>query len=183
MNFLRNRLVVLGLVLLGTLVLYLLLPSIRQDTMEPSIEAQRTGLVAVAAPPGSPALNVSVRTGQLPGDPPLFFREALPVDRDGQQILPKLWEIARLRGSKDGAESGGSPLAVHGVSGSQGCCASESLDERTLLHPFPHEEQRTATRLRSYSTSWYPELLCTAIQKNPGESTECINYVYVAPNQ
>lgn len=79
MNFLRNRLVMLGLMLLATLLLYLLLPSIRQDNMEPSNEARI----------GPPILNVSIRTGQLPGDPPLFFREALPVDREGQQILPK----------------------------------------------------------------------------------------------
>ncbi|XP_054882574.1 protein ABHD14A [Poeciliopsis prolifica] len=90
MNFLRNRLVMLGLMLLATLLLYLLLPSIRQDNMDPSNEARTIGLVGAAGPPGPPTLNVSIRTGQLPGDPPLFFREALPVDREGQQILPKL---------------------------------------------------------------------------------------------
>lgn len=88
MNFLRNRLVVLGLVLLATLLLYLLLPSIRQGSMEPSLEAQRLGLLATS-PPALPTINVSVRTGQLPGDPPLFFREALPVDGAGRQILPR----------------------------------------------------------------------------------------------
>ncbi|KAF3856291.1 hypothetical protein F7725_017014, partial [Dissostichus mawsoni] len=46
MNFLRNRLVILGLVLLATLLLYLLLPSIRQGSMEPSLDAQRMGLMA-----------------------------------------------------------------------------------------------------------------------------------------
>lgn len=88
MNFLRNRLVVLGLVLLATILLYLLLPSIRQGSMEPSLEAQRVGLMATPPPP-LPTINVSIRTGQLPGDPPLFFREALPVDGAGRQILPR----------------------------------------------------------------------------------------------
>ncbi|KAJ8387969.1 hypothetical protein AAFF_G00147600, partial [Aldrovandia affinis] len=87
MNFLRNRLVVLGLVLLATLLLYLLLPAIRHGSMEPSLEVQRMGL-SVASPPPPPTINVTVRTGQLPGDPPLFFREALPVDGAGRQILP-----------------------------------------------------------------------------------------------
>uniref|UniRef100_A0A1A8LVP6 Abhydrolase domain containing 14A n=2 Tax=Nothobranchius TaxID=28779 RepID=A0A1A8LVP6_9TELE len=96
MNFLRNRIVVLGLVLLATLLLYLLLPSIRQGSMEPSIKVQRMGLLATA-PPGPTAINVSIRTGQLPGDPPLFFREALPVDRAGQQILPRL-QVVLLHG-------------------------------------------------------------------------------------
>lgn len=88
MNFLRNRLVVLGLVLLATLLLYLLLPAIRQGSMEPSLDAQKIGLTATS-PPLQPSINVSIRTGQLPGDPPLFFREALPVDAAGRQILPR----------------------------------------------------------------------------------------------
>lgn len=96
MNFLRNRLVVLGLVLLATVLLYLLLPSIRQGSMEPSLEVQRMGLVAVSPPP-PPSVNVSVRTGQLPGDPPLFFREALPIDASGRQILPRL-QVVLLHG-------------------------------------------------------------------------------------
>lgn len=88
MNILRNRLVVLGLVFLATLLLYLLLPSIRQSSMEPSFEAQRMKLMATS-PPLLPNINVSIHTGQLPGDPPLFFREALPLDKAGGQILPK----------------------------------------------------------------------------------------------
>lgn len=96
MHFLRNRLVVLGLVLLATVLLYLLLPSIRQGSMEPSLEVQKMGLVA-ASPPPPPSVNVSVRTGQLPGDPPLFFREALPIDASGRQILPRL-QVVLLHG-------------------------------------------------------------------------------------
>lgn len=96
MNFLRNRLIVPGLVFLATLLLYLLLPSIRQGSMEPSLEAQRMGLMSTSPPPVL-TINVSIRTGQLPGDPPLFFREALPVDGAGRQILPRLadtvWSI------------------------------------------------------------------------------------------
>lgn len=96
MNFLRNRLVILGLVLLATLLLYLLLPSIRQGSMEPSLDAQRMGLMATP-PPQIPTINVTIRTGQLPGDPPLFFREALPVDGAGRQILPRL-QVVLLHG-------------------------------------------------------------------------------------
>ncbi|XP_008318009.2 protein ABHD14A isoform X2 [Cynoglossus semilaevis] len=96
MNFLRNRLVVLVLVLAATLLLYLLLPSIRQGSMEPSLEAQRMGLMATSSPPLT-NINVTVRTGQLPGDPPLFFREALPVDTAGKQILPRL-QVVLLHG-------------------------------------------------------------------------------------
>ncbi|XP_074532871.1 protein ABHD14A [Halichoeres trimaculatus] len=96
MNFFRNRLVVLGLVLLATILLYLLLPSIRQGSMEPSLEAQRIGLMSTA-PPAVSTTNVSIRTGQLPGDPPLFFREALPVDGAGRQILPRL-QVVLLHG-------------------------------------------------------------------------------------
>ncbi|XP_056130385.1 protein ABHD14A [Lampris incognitus] len=96
MIFLRNRMVVLGLVLLATVLLYLLLPSIRQGSMEPSLEIQRMGLVA-ASPPPPPTINVSVRTGQLPGDPPLFFREALPLDGAGRQVLPRL-QVVLLHG-------------------------------------------------------------------------------------
>ncbi|KAL0160647.1 hypothetical protein M9458_044372, partial [Cirrhinus mrigala] len=90
MNFFRNRLVVLGLVLLATVLLYLLLPSMRQGSMEPSLEVQqRMGLIAASPPPPPPnSINITVRTGQLPGDPPLFFREALPVDSAGRQIVP-----------------------------------------------------------------------------------------------
>lgn len=97
MNFLRNRLVVLGLVLLATLLLYLLLPSIRQGSMEPSLEVQKMGLTATS-PPLLPSINVSIGTGQLPGDPPLFFREALPVDAAGRQILLPRLQIVLLHG-------------------------------------------------------------------------------------
>nr|XP_057921464.1 protein ABHD14A [Doryrhamphus excisus] len=96
MNFLRNRLVFLGVVLLATVLLYLLLPSIRHGTKEPSRSAHRPGLLATSPPP-LPNTNVSVRTGQLPGDPPLFFREALPVDSAGRQILPRL-QVVLLHG-------------------------------------------------------------------------------------
>ncbi|KAJ8259930.1 hypothetical protein GJAV_G00175120 [Gymnothorax javanicus] len=96
MNFLRNRLVILGLVLLATLLLYLLLPAIRQGSMEPSLEVQRMGL-SVASPPPAPAINVTVRTGQLPGDPPLFFREAVPIDAAGRQLVPRL-QVVLLHG-------------------------------------------------------------------------------------
>lgn len=96
MNFFRNRLVVLGLVLLATVLLYLLLPSIRQGSMEPSLEAQKIGLMATSAPP-IPSINVSIHTGQLPGKPPLFFREALPIDAAGRQILPRL-QVVLLHG-------------------------------------------------------------------------------------
>ncbi|KAL4630681.1 alpha/beta hydrolase domain-containing protein 14A-like [Arapaima gigas] len=124
MNFLRNRLVVLGVVLLATVLLYPLLPAIRQGAMEPSLEAQRLGeqLMAqagsTAAPPSRRALNVTVRTGQLAGDPPLFFREALPVDAAGRQILPRL-QVVLLHGqaftSKNWEELGTlALLATHG---------------------------------------------------------------------
>lgn len=88
MNFFRNRFVVLVLVFVATLLLYLLLPSIRQGSMEPSLEAQKMAQTATSPPLLSTA-NVSIRTGQLPGDPPLFFREALPIDATGRQILPR----------------------------------------------------------------------------------------------
>lgn len=97
MNFLRNRLVVLGLVLMATVLLYLLLPAIRQGSMEPSLDAQRMTLMGTPPPPPIPAINVSIRTGQLPGDPPLFFREALPLDAAGRQILPSL-QVVLLHG-------------------------------------------------------------------------------------
>lgn len=117
MNFLRNRLVVLGLVMLATLLLYLLLPSIRQGSMEPSLEFQKLGLMATSPPP-LPSTNVSIRTGHLPGDPPLFFREALPVDGAGRQIFPRL-QVVLLHGqaftSKTWEELGTmSLLAVNG---------------------------------------------------------------------
>ncbi|KAJ3602019.1 hypothetical protein NHX12_029779 [Muraenolepis orangiensis] len=44
---------------------------------------KRMGLPAAASPPPASSVNMSIRTGQLPGDPPLFFREALPVDASG----------------------------------------------------------------------------------------------------
>ncbi|CAL8340645.1 unnamed protein product [Lota lota] len=96
MNFLRNRLVILGLVLSATILLYLLLPTIRHGSMEPSLDVQKMGLVA-ASPPPAPTANMSIRTGQLPGDPPLFFREALPIDASGRQILPRL-QVVLLHG-------------------------------------------------------------------------------------
>lgn len=96
MNFLRNRLVVLALVLLATLLLYLLLPTIRQGSMEPSLEVQKAGFMATSPHP-LPSINVSIRTGHLPGDPPLFFREALPVDGAGRQIFPRL-QVVLLHG-------------------------------------------------------------------------------------
>ncbi|MCJ8744177.1 hypothetical protein PDJAM_G00115430 [Pangasius djambal] len=95
MSFLRNRAVVLGLVLLFTVLLYLLLPSsIRQSNTEPSLAVQRTQRLISASP--SP-INITVRTGQIPSDPPLFFREALPVDSSGRQVLPRL-QVVLLHG-------------------------------------------------------------------------------------
>ncbi|XP_023699039.1 protein ABHD14A [Paramormyrops kingsleyae] len=126
MNFLRNRLVVLGLVLLATVLLYLLLPAIRQGSMEPSLDVQRVKLRERLTAAGSsslappPAVNVTVRTGQLPGDPPLFFREALPVDAAGRQILPRL-QVVLLHGqaftSKNWEDLG--TLALLAVNGYQ----------------------------------------------------------------
>ncbi|XP_072522458.1 protein ABHD14A [Salminus brasiliensis] len=95
MNVFRNRVAVLGLVLLATVLLYLLLPAMRQGSMEPSLAVQRMALTAASAPPSTP--NITVRTGQLPSDPPLFFREALPVDSAGRQILPRL-QVVLLHG-------------------------------------------------------------------------------------
>ncbi|XP_026876175.2 protein ABHD14A [Electrophorus electricus] len=97
MNFFRNRLVVLGLVLLATVLLYLLLPSIRQGSMEPSLYIQRMGLGPSPPPPPAASVNITVRTGQIPSDPPLFFREALPVDSAGRQTLPRL-QVVLLHG-------------------------------------------------------------------------------------
>ncbi|XP_028302880.1 protein ABHD14A [Gouania willdenowi] len=96
MNFLRNRLVVLGLALLATLLLYLLLPALRQGSMEPSLEVQKMGRMGTPPPPLL-SMNVTIGTGQLPGDPPLFFREALPLDGAGRQILPRL-QVVLLHG-------------------------------------------------------------------------------------
>ncbi|XP_066553630.1 protein ABHD14A [Amia ocellicauda] len=93
MNFLRNRLVVLGLVLLATLLLYLLLPAIRQGSMEPFLNVQRFGLAGDS--PATLTTNITVRTGQLPGDPPLFFREALPNDGAGK---PPRLQVVLLHG-------------------------------------------------------------------------------------
>ncbi|KAL6464247.1 hypothetical protein MHYP_G00265640 [Metynnis hypsauchen] len=95
MNVFRNRVAVLGLVLLATVLLYLLLPAMRQGSMEPSLAVQRMALMAASVPPSTP--NITVRTGQLPSDPPLFFREALPVDSAGRQILPRL-QVVLLHG-------------------------------------------------------------------------------------
>lgn len=106
----------------------------------------------------------------------IFLTQFLQITHYFLNFSSRLWEIARLGGAKDRAESGWPHLAVHGVTGCQGCCPSESLDEWTLLHPFPHEEQCSAAWLRPYSTSWYPELLCSALQKNPGEWTICCDY-------
>ncbi|XP_023270062.1 protein ABHD14A-like [Seriola lalandi dorsalis] len=134
MNFLRNRLVVLGLVLLATLLLYLLLPSIRQGSMEPSLEAQRLGLMATPPPP-LPTINVSVRTGQLPGDPPLFFREALPIDGAGRQILPRL-QVVLLHGqaftSKTWEELG--TMALLATNGYQALAMDLPGRTEVLLH-------------------------------------------------
>uniref|UniRef100_A0A8D3ECM9 N-acyl-aliphatic-L-amino acid amidohydrolase n=1 Tax=Scophthalmus maximus TaxID=52904 RepID=A0A8D3ECM9_SCOMX len=99
MNFLRNRLVVLGLVLLATLLLYLM------------------GLMSTPPPP-LPTINVSVRTGQLPGDPPLFFREALPL-HENKMIPPCRLQVVLLHGqaftSKTWEELGTMALlATHG---------------------------------------------------------------------
>lgn len=88
MDFLRNRLVLL-LLFVAILLVYLLLPSILRSDTDTSPEARMMGL------PPLPAQNVSIRTGQLPGDPPLFFREALPSDRAGKQIFPR-WVDATL---------------------------------------------------------------------------------------
>ncbi|TTV91461.1 Protein ABHD14A [Bagarius yarrelli] len=97
MSFLRNRVVVLLLVLLFTVLLYLLLPSsIRQSSTEPNLEVQRTQRFGSASP--SP-INITVRTGQIPSDPPLFFREALPVDSTGRQVLPRL-QVVLLHASE-----------------------------------------------------------------------------------
>ncbi|XP_033875714.3 protein ABHD14A isoform X1 [Acipenser ruthenus] len=101
MHFFRNRLVVLGLVLLATVLLYLLLPAIRQGSMEPFLNVQRMGLTG-----GSPTaptarfpkpVNITIRTGQLAGDPPLFFRETISVDAAGKKMQPRL-QVVLLHG-------------------------------------------------------------------------------------
>ncbi|XP_028680866.1 protein ABHD14A [Erpetoichthys calabaricus] len=85
MNFFRNRLVVLCLVLLGTLLLYLLLPAIRQGSMEPFLNVQRMGLAGGSL---APSANITVHARQLSGDLPLFFRETVPSDGTGRlQVL------------------------------------------------------------------------------------------------
>ncbi|MBN3292276.1 ABHEA protein, partial [Polypterus senegalus] len=81
MNFFRNRLVVLCLVLLGTLLLYLLLPAIRQGSMEPFLNVQRMGLAGGSL---APSANITVHARQLSGDLPLFFRETVPSDGTGR---------------------------------------------------------------------------------------------------
>lgn len=83
----------------------------------------------------------------------------------------RLWEITRFRGSEDRPESGGPPLKVHGVSGCQGSSASEPLHEWALLDSLPHEEQCSATRLHTHSTSWYQKLHFTAVPNYSGEKT------------
>ncbi|MBN3288610.1 ABHEA protein, partial [Polyodon spathula] len=101
MHFFRNRLVVLGLVLLATVLLYLLLPAIRQGSMEPFLNVQRMGLTG-----GSPTaptakfpkpVNITIRTGQLAGDPPLSFRETISVDAAGKKMQPRL-QVVLLHG-------------------------------------------------------------------------------------
>ncbi|MBN3316807.1 ABHEA protein, partial [Atractosteus spatula] len=95
MNFLRNRLAVLGLVLLATLLLYLLLPAIRQGSMEPSLDVQKMGLAGATPAPAAP--NITVRSERLPGDPPLYFRVALPGDAGGTRAQGRL-QVVLLHG-------------------------------------------------------------------------------------
>lgn len=81
----------------------------------------------------------------------------------------RLWKIPRFRVSEVWPESGGSPFKVHGVFRCQDSSASEPFHERTLLDPLPHEEQCSATCLRTHSTSWDSELHSTAVPKYSGE--------------
>lgn len=86
----------------------------------------------------------------------------------------RLWKITGLRCSENWSESGGLAFEVHGILGCQGGCASEPLHEWTLLHPLPHEEQRSAARLHSHSTCWYPKLHSSTVPKYSGEgSIDC----------
>ncbi|MBN3285128.1 ABHEA protein, partial [Polyodon spathula] len=101
MHFFRNRLVVLGLVLLATVLLYLLLPAIRQGSMEPFLNVRRMGLTggSPTAPTAkfSKPVNITIRTGQLAGDPPLSFRETISVDAAGKKMQPRL-QVVLLHG-------------------------------------------------------------------------------------
>ncbi|XP_005992719.1 protein ABHD14A [Latimeria chalumnae] len=94
MSFLRNKLVVLALVLLVSVLLYLLLPAIRQGVTEPNLNLQKLRAVEGNS---LPAMNLTVRTGQVAGATPVFYRETIPVGKEGTP-KPTRIEVVFLHG-------------------------------------------------------------------------------------
>lgn len=81
----------------------------------------------------------------------------------------RLWKISRFSVFEDWPESSGPSFKIYGVLGCKDSGAGEPLHERTLLHPLPHEEQRSAAWFYSNSSSWYQKLYSTAVPKYSGE--------------
>lgn len=101
----------------------------------------------------------------------------------------RLWKISRFSVFEDWPESSGPSFKIYGVLGCKDSGAGEPLHERTLLHPLPHEEQRSAAGLHSNSSSRYQKLYSTAVSKYSGEQFKMLvmnlrrnsSQIYVIP--
>lgn len=86
----------------------------------------------------------------------------------------RLWKISRFGVFEDRPESSGPAVEIYGIFGGEDGGAGEPVHERTLLHPLPREEQRSAARLRSHRSSWYSQLYSAAVPQYSGEDLKIV---------
>ncbi|XP_066473255.1 protein ABHD14A-like [Tiliqua scincoides] len=107
MNLIRNRLGLLILGVLVTFVLYLLLPAIQHERFTASIDVPKPRAMEEEMKKIKGTGNTTILTGNILQNPPVFFREAVPVRRErgptteggleviflhGQSFTSKTWE-------------------------------------------------------------------------------------------
>uniref|UniRef100_A0A8D0L0Q4 Abhydrolase domain containing 14A n=1 Tax=Sphenodon punctatus TaxID=8508 RepID=A0A8D0L0Q4_SPHPU len=86
MTLIRNRLGLLVLGVLVTFVLYLLLPAIQHEKFTSSIDIPKPRAMEEEEEKGRGDLNTTILMGKIPGNPPVFYREALSLQKPATPI-------------------------------------------------------------------------------------------------
>nr|XP_060621823.1 protein ABHD14A [Anolis sagrei ordinatus]XP_060621824.1 protein ABHD14A [Anolis sagrei ordinatus] len=105
-TLIRNRLGLLVLGVLVTFVLYLLLPAIQHERFTASVDIPKPRAMEEETRKSQGPGNATILTGRVLQDPSVFFRETVPVHKDGvpysermaviflhgQTFTSKIWE-------------------------------------------------------------------------------------------
>ncbi|XP_044307264.1 protein ABHD14A [Varanus komodoensis] len=90
MTLIRNRLGLLVLGVLVTFVLYLLLPAIQHERFTSSVDIPKPRAMEEDMKKGQGAGNITILTGTVLQNPSVFFREAVPAQKDGALSTERL---------------------------------------------------------------------------------------------